>query len=158
MIDTGLDPSYLWLIVGALFLAVEAFGIPGLGFLFAGLAAIIVGLLVELAVVADDNIIGQAAWFLGFTVAFAVILWKKLKEWRTTSSGEEYSNIIGDTAIVGQGGLHEGRTGQAAWSGTTMMAEIAPDCGTDHIMEGDVVEIINIKGSKLIVAPHRTSR
>jgi len=150
----ALDASYIWLIIGAVLLAVEAFGVPGIGFLFAGLAAILVGLLVDFSVIAMDDYILQTGAFFAATALFAVVLWKKLKQWRTSSSKDkEYQNIIGDKAIVGRGGLQKGQTGQVSWSGTTMMAEIEENATVDGIKEGVVVKIIDVRGSKLIVAP-----
>ncbi|MCI5048893.1 MAG: hypothetical protein MRY32_00970 [Rickettsiales bacterium] len=153
-----LDPSYWWLIIGTLLLAVEAFGVPGIGLLFAGIAGIIVGLLVHLNVLAVDDLIAQTGVFLGLTAVLGVLMWKKLKSWRTNpNASESFSNIIGDQAIIGKGGLQAGKVGQATWSGTMMMAMIDEDSQIAHIDEGDVVEIVGVKSSKLIVAPKKQS-
>lgn len=152
--ELPLDASYIWLIAGALLLAIEAFGVPGIGFLFAGLAAIVVGLLVDFSIIAADDYVLQVGAFFAFTAVTAALLWKKLKQWRTApAKGGEFQNIIGDKAIVGRGGLQKGQTGQVSWSGTTMMAEIQDDATVDGIKEGVVVKIVGVRGSKLIVAP-----
>ena len=153
-----LEPAYYWLIAGALFLAIEAFGIPGIGFLFAGLASIVVGLLVNYQIVAEDNLIAQFGWFFGITAVLAAALWKKLQEWRTNPSGSaEFKNIVGDIAVVGKDGLKKGKMGQVNWSGTTMMAEISSKSEKTEFESGDVVEIVEVKGNKLIVAPQSAS-
>lgn len=150
----GLDTSHLWLIIGALLLAVEAFGVPGIGFLFAGLSAITVGLLVNFSVFMEQDYVPQIGAFFMLTAVSAIVLWKKLKQWHTApGKGGEYQNIIGDKAIVGRGGLRKGHTGQVSWSGTTMMAEIDDTTSLDAIKEGAVVKIVAVRGSKLIVAP-----
>ncbi len=146
--------SYYWLIAGALLLAIEAFGVPGIGFLFAGLAAVVVGVLIHLGVIDETNQVAQFAAFFAITAAFAALLWKKLKEWRTNpSSSDSYSNMVGDTAIVSGGGLQKGKQGQVSWSGTTMTAEIADDAGAEMLEDATVVTIVAVKGNKLIVAP-----
>jgi membrane protein implicated in regulation of membrane protease activity len=147
----NLEPAYWWLIAGAVFLAFEAFGIQGIGFLFAGLAAILVGLIVHYDLISHANLIAQFAAFFGITGLLAAVLWKKLKNWRSRSASGDYRNIIGDMATVGKDGLSRGKIGQVSWSGTTMMAELSADY--DHCDQGAMVEIVSVKGNKLIVKP-----
>lgn len=150
----ALEPAHWWLLAGALCLALEAFGVPGIGFLFAGLAAIIVGILTHFHIIGDSSIALQFGVFFGLTGVLAVLLWKKLKQGKfgPRKSGD-YSNIIGDMATVGRDGLRRGMIGQVSWSGTTMMAELAADALTDHCLEGEMVTIVEVKGNKLIVKP-----
>lgn len=153
----AIEPAQIWLIVGATCLAVEALGVPGIGFLFAGLAAVLTGLLVHLNVVDVDNTGIQIAVFFAATTVLAVALWKKLKSWRTSpATAGDYRNMIGDRAIVGQDGLKKGEIGQVAWSGTTMMAELSPRAAVSSCAQGEVVEIVEVKGNKLIVAPKQS--
>lgn len=152
-----MTPATLWLIAGGALLALEAFGIPGMGFLFAGIAAILTGVLVEANVVSEHAVVGQFAWFFGITCVTAALLWKKLKAWRTrTPKGGEYQNIVGGIGIVAKGGLKKGAVGQVAWSGTTMQAELANYSDVDHLTEGAQVEISATEGNKLIVIPRKT--
>lgn len=154
-----LSSAYGWLIAGGVLLALEAFGIPGIGFLFAGLAAIVVGLLVHLEVISPENLVLQAGAFCGITAMLAALLWKTLKNWRTNPEAtERFSNIIGDMATVGKGGLEKGSVGQASWSGTTMMAEIDPACSLNSFDEGTLVQITAVKGNHLFVAPRADSQ
>lgn len=149
-----IEPAQIWLIVGAVMLAIEALGVPGIGFLFAGLAAVFTGLLVHLGVLDAANSGVQIAVFFSATTLLAVLMWKKLKSWRTSpATAGDYRNMIGDVAIVGQDGLSKGKTGQVAWSGTTMMAELSAQSSAQSCAQGDVVEIVEVKGNKLIVAP-----
>jgi membrane protein implicated in regulation of membrane protease activity len=155
----GLDPSLLWLIVGALCLAAEAFGVPGVGFLFAGLSAVVVGALVHFDLIGMDHYTVQVGVFFATSALLALVLWKKLKAWRTNPrAGAEFHNIVGDGATAGKGGLVKGRTGQASWSGTTMMAILADNVSVERVAEGELLEIVAVKGNKLIVAPMATSR
>jgi membrane protein implicated in regulation of membrane protease activity len=96
----------------------------------------------------------QAAAFTGLTALIAFILWKPLKKWRTSpSTADSFSNMVGDMATVGKGGLKKGVRGQASWSGTTMTAMIAEDAQVDSLDEGAMVIIQAVHGTMLLVAP-----
>ncbi len=151
----GLPPSHLWLIAGAMLICLEAFGIPGIGLLFGGLAAVITGLLIESDVIAQENLALQfGAWF-GLGAIIAALLWKPLKNWRNTSSTTEYTNMVGTTATVCDSDLVAGKTGKALWSGTRMNAELSTDAGVERLMEGDVALITAVEGNILKLKPHR---
>ena len=157
--DGALSAAYGWLIAGAVLLALEAFGVPGIGFLFAGLAAIVVGLLIHLNVIATDDLILQAAAFFGVTSLLALLLWKKLKQWRTDpQASNQFHNIVGDFATIGKGGLAAGQIGQVSWSGTTMMARLDASCAETELAEGAMVTITTVEGNHLIVAPQTPSQ
>lgn len=151
---TAENAPYLWLILGAAMLAVEAFGVPGIGFLFAGLGAITTGILIESDIVALDNTLGQFAWFFATTVGWTALLWGPIKRFRTSrASGSDYNNMVGGTATVSGGGLVKGKLGKVLWSGTTMQAELAAEYEGNGIAEGSDVIIREVKGTKLIVLP-----
>lgn len=143
--------AYGWLIAAAVLLGLEAFGTPGIGFLFAGLSALVVGILIWLDVIGAENWFAQAGIFFFLTVGFAAILWKKLKEWRMNPNAEQYSNMIGDMATVSAGGLRKGSVGQVSWSGTTMNAMLSKESEEESLDEGTVVKITAVKGNRLIV-------
>lgn len=151
-------PRYCWLAMAALFLLLEAFGVVGVGLLFGGLAALLVGGLLELGIIAETDLVTQfAAWF-GITVLLAVLLYKPLKRWQTTpSGGKTYKNMLGTEATVAAGGLMLGKPGKAHWSGTMMNAQISPDSSKEAFLEGDLVKISDMRGNQLIVvAPEDT--
>lgn len=151
-----MSASSWWLVVGAAFMALEAFGIPGAGFLFAGLAAIIVGALTLSDIIGQDALVQQTSIWFGMTVVFGFILWKPLKRWRMNPSGkDQFSNMVGDTATVTDGALKTGFPGKAKWSGTTMVAELAP--GVDELPEGALAEIADVRGTVLILKPRSSS-
>lgn len=145
---------YLWLMGGAVLIALEVFGIPGIGLLFAGLAATLVGTLLQFHVLGlDDFTLQFAIWFLT-TALIAALLWHPLKRWRSPKTGtQEYSNIIGDHATICDGDLVRGSIGHVRWSGTTMLAEIDPIADALKIAEGTAVQITNLRGNKLSVMP-----
>ena len=148
-----LAPSILWLLAGAALLALEAFGLPGIGFLFIGLGAIVTGVAIEIGIAAADDYISQFAIFFVTSGALTVLLWRKLKTWHTNPKAtERFSNMIGDSAIIGKGGIAPGKEGQAQWSGTTMRAVLAPEI-TAALAEGAAVTIIAVRGNLITVKP-----
>ncbi|MFN8973061.1 MAG: NfeD family protein [Alphaproteobacteria bacterium] len=149
-----LAPSILWLLAGAALLALEAFGIPGIGFLFIGLGAIVTGIAVEAGITNSGDYISQFAIFFVTSGALTVLLWRKLKTWHTSPKmAERYSNMVGDQASVGKGGLTPGKEGRVGWSGTTMRAVLAPEI-TVTLAEGATVTIVAVKGNLVSVKPN----
>lgn len=148
-----LPVSILWLLAGAALVALEAFG-PGLGFLFIGLGAIATGVAIEVGVVTPADYISQIAILFISSGLFAILLWRKLKTWHTSpETAERYSNMVGDQASVGKGGLTPGKEGQVGWSGTTMRAVLAPEI-TVTLAEGATVTIVAVKGNLVTVKPN----
>lgn len=139
----------LWLLGGAVFIGVEMFGMPGMGFLFAGIAALLVGGAVEIGLIAPENLLLQFALFFLFTSVSALLLWKKLKKVR----GPVYSNMVGTQAEVIGGGLAGRREGQVKWSGTIMRARLADEVVMDVLPSGTFVTISKVEGTLLHVIP-----
>jgi len=142
-----MSPSLLWLIAGAVFLALEAFGVPGIGFLFAGVAAFFVGLMIETGMLEATNYSWQIAAFFINSTFLAALFWKKLKAWHSAREGKGYSNMVGDEASV-IGTLAPGKEGQVRWSGTIMRAKLA---GGEALTEGTIVVIEAVEGNLLTV-------
>lgn len=139
----------LWLLGGAVFIGIEMFGMPGIGFLFAGIAALLVGGAIEIGLIAPENLLLQFALFFLFTSVSAMLLWKKLKKIR----GPVYSNMVGTQAEVIGGGLAGTREGQVKWSGTIMRARLAEDVIIDVLPSGTFVTISKVEGTLLHVIP-----
>jgi membrane protein implicated in regulation of membrane protease activity len=150
-----LSTSFIWLIVGVAFVALEAFGISGIGFLFAGLAALCVGVIVELGVIGTDNQVLQGALFCGLTAAWAAVLWKPMRKFRMSFGKHSggYSNMVGEIAIVSNAGLKAGAVGDVVWSGTIMKAELSKAAGEVEVAAGSAVVIKDVRGTTLIVEP-----
>lgn len=145
-----MSASILWLIAGAALLALEAFGIPGIGFLFVGLGALGTAVTIEIGVIGTEDYVSQFASFFITSAAFTVLLWKRLKAWRIGKGQENVGNMVGDNAIVGKNGLTRGKEGQVTWSGTTMRAVLAADAA-DSIAAGTQVTITAVKGTLVTV-------
>jgi membrane protein implicated in regulation of membrane protease activity len=149
-------PRYFWLLIAAFFLMLEAFGVIGVGMMFGGIAALIVGILIEFGVIDEVEMITQTAVWFGFTSLSAALLYKPMKRWRTTSSsGQHYDNIIGDSAKVVEDEIIRGTEGKVSWSGTVMNASIDPQCSVDSFAVGQTVKVCEVRGNLfLICASH----
>lgn len=140
--------SVYWLLAGAVLLALEAFGIPGIGFLFAGIAAILVGALVELGLLHPLSTVTQFGVFGLATVLFAVLLWNKLKSWRINPNAPHYHNMVGTEAVVTQPLINDA-IGEVRWSGALMRARLADKHGS--LAVGTPVIIREMDGNVLLV-------
>ncbi len=137
-----------WFIASGIFLLLEAFGIPGIGFLFAGIAALAVAALISLGLIADEATLMQLALFAILTSVSAALLWKKLKNWRINPKTPQYSNIIGTEATV-VGSISGSTEGQVRWSGTLMRARLADTAAT--LTDGAPVIVTAAEGNLLTV-------
>lgn len=151
-IFTLLNAPYLWLALGALLLALEAFGASGIGFLFAGLGAIVAAIAAHLGWA--ETVWSQTAYFFGATVAWAILLWVPMQKMKAQKHAglEDFNNMVGDEAIVAEGGLKAGRTGKVRWSGTIMSAKLVEGI-SQELAPDSVVVIKEVKGTVLMVAP-----
>jgi len=146
---------YQWLLAGVLLVALEALGLPGLGFLFAGLGAITVAASLEFSLLAPE---AQLAHWLLFSVSTAVwgaLLWVPLKRFRAGKRTGGYSNMVGETAFIGGEGLIKGALGEVTWSGTIMKAKLIDDAAVDKLDGGSQVQIVAVQGNTLIVKPKK---
>ena len=92
------NTPHLWLIAGVLLILFEFVLMPGIGFLFAGLGALLVGALVELGLIHSETIV----WIVFFAAAivFAIVLWKPLSKFKLLKSDKEFSDMVGHKAIL----------------------------------------------------------
>lgn len=142
--------SVYWLLAGAVLLALEAFGLPGIGFLFAGIAAIVVGALVEFGLINDLAYITQTGVFFILTTLLGALLWNKLKSWRVNPSAPHYHNMIGTEAVVTRE-LFNDALGEVRWSGALMRARLAEKTGSAIV--GVTVIVREMDGNVLLVSP-----
>lgn len=147
-----MDVMYIWLVAGVLFFALEAIGISGIGFLFAGFGATTVGSLVYYGTLPQEDIINQFVVFFVTTALWAVLLWKPLQKFRLRNPAQGYNNMIGETAYVGASGIDE-KGGEVTWSGTIMKAQIANGASAKRLEAGSQVTIVDIVGTTLMVKP-----
>jgi membrane protein implicated in regulation of membrane protease activity len=148
------NPTEFWLGLGALLIVFEAITVPGLGLFLAGIGALCTSLLVKAGIAAALG--AQVAWFFGLTTFWTAVLWKPLLKFRMKSrhkGGIELNNMVGGTATVGEHGLGRGRTGQVAWSGTLMTAELEASAPVESLPAGALVVITSVSGTTLTVIP-----
>ena len=149
-----INVSYYWFALSVVLLLLEVTGVHGVGLLFGGIAAGIVGVLVENMIIAQSAITIQwSVWFF-ITALVAIGLYKPMQKWRTNpDSKDNFSNMIGNTAKVATGGLMLGKPGKVYWSGTLMNAAIAEGATQEAFFEGDMVQIADVRGNQLLVVP-----
>lgn len=147
------NAGYVWLVVGVIFIAAEALGMPGIGFMFAGLGALVVGAAVQSGAIGTDAHVSQFILFFLATSLWVALLWKPLKRLHLARRSNGYSNIVGETAYVGSNGLSKDGGGEVTWSGTIMKARLAARTHVDKVDAGAQVTIVEVSGSTLIVKP-----
>lgn len=145
-----LSPLYIWLIAGVAFLIIEAIGINGFGMFFAGLGALFVGMVINFDLIAEDNLLEQLVVFGLSTTIWAISLWKPIKKWHNGKKSS-YNNMIGETAIVAEGGISKQNGGSVKWSGTIMKAKLHDSEDSQDLPEGTQVIIKEIAGNTLTV-------
>ena len=148
------DPI-VWAIIGIILLVIEAFVMQGMGILFAGFAAICVGV----SIYNDpENLMGaigsQLVYFFGYTAFWATILWMPLKHFFGYASEDEYKNIIGTFGIVFET-FKKGDIGKLSWSGTLVRCKIDPQSQADELTVKTNVKVTNVVDGIYHVKPVR---
>ena len=151
--DLFTNVANLWLMAGIVFIMAEVLGVTGIGLMFAGLGAVVVGSGIHLGVVAADAHVTQFIVFFVSTAAWVFLLWKPLQKMRLHKQGGEYSNIIGQIGFVGSNGLNKQAGGEVTWSGTIMKAQLVKNARVDALEAGSQVVIVDVTGATLIVKP-----
>jgi len=141
-----------WLVAGVAFFIAEM-AIPGIGLLFAGFGALSVGMLLNFSLLSVDGNLQQMLAFVVFTILWTLILWKPMQKFRIGKNKTPYHNIIGETAIVGEKGLHRINGGEVVWSGANMKAKLDERASIEQLDAGKQVVIKEITGNTLIVTP-----
>lgn len=141
---------HYWYLLSALLFLLEAAAIPGIGFFFAAIGALSVGLLVQWDIIGASWLAQTTAFFF-LTGLWTVLLWKPLQKLRPSKFAQDkHHDIIGRKAIVGPEGLVKGKRGHATWSGTLMSARLADDANEDA-PAGAEMKIVDLEGSTLVL-------
>ena len=146
---SGINPSSIWLIAGALLIILEIILFPGIGFLFAGLGAISVGAVLIVGLI--DSLSAQLILFFLSTGFWTAIIWKPLKKF---IAGKEsgFDDMVGSMAVVFGQSIEKGRIGKVKWSGTIMKCQFDPLAeGLDIIAPETEVIITGVSKGILII-------
>ena len=143
--------AQFWFLIGIILMVLEvALGMTIVLF-FASLSAFTIGFFIYTGKLDPANLIAQGILFLAFTLVWAALLWKRLKNFRDSkSNSDEYKNIIGQSAVI-LGDLHKGKMGSVKWSGTTVKAEIDPNSKHHLLAKNEEVTVISVKNNIFIV-------
>lgn len=150
-LDWANHNDYAWLLAAVCFMALEALGVNGIGFLFSGLGAVIVGSALYCGWIENGDYVLQFIVFFVATAVWAYALWKPLQKFHAGKRSSAYRNIVGDTAYVGSSGIDRKNGGEVTWSGTIMRAELVAGSASDKAEAGSQVEVVDVKGATLIV-------
>ena len=145
----------IWALIGIALLSIEAFALQGMGILFAGFAAISLGVSIFNNPEAFDGEIGkQFSYFFGYTIGWAALLWLPLKYFYGYASEDEYKNIIGTYGTVEEN-FGRDEIGKLRWSGTTVRAKIDDTSVATDLKAKSHVRVTAIKDGVYIVKPVR---
>ncbi|MEZ5690063.1 MAG: NfeD family protein [Rickettsiales bacterium] len=140
----------LWFAIGVFLVAAEL-TFTGINFIFPGLAAITVGLLLNFSLIPNEDYTLQLVVFSVATIGWVFALWKPIKNLDLRGKNKTYDNIVGKTALVAKNGLNKEKGGEIVWSGAIIEAELVRSSDGDNLKEGDSVIIKEIQGNKFIV-------
>lgn len=145
-------PAVFWLILGIIFIIFETFLVPGVGFLFFGLASFSLGSLLAFSIIETPLFLIQLGYVALLTFVWGILLWKPFKKYLSRSNKEHFSNMIGEMAVVSSAILGKEQPGQIAWSGTVMSALLEKEATVNEISKGTAVYIVKVLGSTAIVS------
>lgn len=135
-----------WLVVGFTLLALEVITGFTVGiFLFAGLAALVTGGLMNFGVLAETWIAGISSTGIGSGVITA-LLWKPLKKLQGNKSVEKdnSSDLIGHSFVLDDD-IAINKPGMTSYSGVSWRVEIDPSAGVDVIEAGKRVTVSSVE-------------
>jgi len=138
--------SGFWIALGFLLLATEVlvFGFTTIVFLFAGIGAVVTGLLM-MAGVLDQTWISGVACFGISTGIISVLLFKPLRKMQDSPAPvqKQSSDLVGYSFVLMQD-ISSTQTGTHRYSGIDWKVEIDSSAGADEIKAGQRVEVVSL--------------
>lgn len=145
--------SGFWIALGFALLAAEVllFGFTTIIFLFAGLGALISGLLMSAGIIPETWIAGTACFGITTGISSAV-LWKPLMSMqdRSTPQQKPSSDIVGLEFVLMED-ISTTMPGSYRYSGIDWKVEIDSSSELDTIMKGDRVVVVTVEVGLLCV-------
>ena len=147
--------SGFWIAAGFAMLAAEVllFGFTTIILLFAGLGAVITGLLMTQGVLPETWIAGTSSFGI-CTGIISMLLWKPLKSLQnnTTHTGSKSSDLIGFEFVVDQD-ISATQTGTHRYSGVDWKVELDHAAGVENIPAGQRVTVSSLDAGIFRVKP-----
>lgn len=145
--------SGFWIALGFALLALEVllFGFTTIIFFFAGLGAVITGLLMMAGLLEQTWIAGVACFGIS-TGLISVLLWKPLRKMqdRSTPSQKQSSDFIGYEFVLQQD-ISLTHSGQHRYSGVNWTVEVDVSAGVNEIAAGRRVKVVSLDAGVLRV-------
>ena len=146
--------SGFWIALGFLLLATEVlvFGFTTIIFLFAGIGAVITGLLMMSGVLAETWISGMACFGIS-TGIISVLLFKPLRKMQDSPAKvqPQSSDLVGYSFVLQQD-ITNTQPGTHRYSGIDWKVEIDASAGVDEIKAGQRVEVVSLDAGVFRVA------
>lgn len=138
--------SGFWITLGFLLLASEAliFGFSTIIFLFAGIGALVTGLLMSAGILPETWIAGVAG--CGITTGIvSVLLWKPMSKLQDNNAPtqSQSSDLIGYEFVL-QGDISHTSPGQHRYSGVDWKIELDATAGVDSLSAGQRVTVVSV--------------
>lgn len=144
-----------WIAVGFTLLGLEAlvFGFSTIVFLFAGIGALVTGLLMMAGVLPETWVAGIAAFGIATGLSSA-LLWKPFKRLQDTAADDArpHSDFEGLEFRLDQG-ISLRQPGRYRYSGIEWKLEIDDACGVEEIPAGSKVKVVSVSVGRFRVCP-----
>ena len=135
-----------WIALGFLLLATEVlvFGFTTIVFFFAGIGAVVTGLLMMAGVLDQTWIAGVASFGIS-TGIISVLLFKPLRKMQDSPAAvqKQSSDLVGYSFVLMQD-ISSTQAGTHRYSGIDWKVEIDSSAGTDEIKAGQRVEVVSL--------------
>lgn len=138
--------SGFWITLGFILLAAEVllFGFTTIVFLFAGVGAVITGLLMTVGILPETWIAGVSGFGI-CTGVVSAILWKPLQDMqnRSVDAQKQSSDLVGYSFVLEQD-ITALQKGNHRYSGVDWKVEIDSEAGVDSISAGTRVKVTSL--------------
>ncbi|MDG1436886.1 MAG: NfeD family protein [Rickettsiaceae bacterium] len=144
-----ISSSELWLLIGVILVILEFSQLPGIGFLFLGLGAIVTSIAINYW---PAEIFVQFSYFGIASLACFLVLWYPLKRFiyrKDALLSRESFDLVGASVTVVNKDIQINEDGQVSWSGTIMNARLSKK-SKNMAKVGDLLQVVEIKGNILV--------
>ncbi|MDH5611680.1 MAG: NfeD family protein [Gammaproteobacteria bacterium] len=138
--------SGFWIALGFLLLATEVlvFGFTTIIFLFAGIGALVTGLLMSVGILPETWIAGVASFGISTGVT-SIVLWKPMRKMQDdhTPAQSHSSDLIGYQFVL-QEDISLMSSGSHRYSGVDWKIELDPSADADSLSSGQRVVVVSV--------------